>query len=661
VTQTTSSSTWLRAIFNRRMLTCIFTGFASGMPLFLLFQLVPAWLKNENVPLTVISIFALAQFPYTWKFLWAPVLDRYNIVPWLGRRRSWMLVTQIGLIASIAWLGQASVPLQGFPWQVFILATVIAFLSATQDIALDAFRREILPDAELGLGNAIHVNAYRIAGLVPGSLSLILADKMPWSWVFAITAAFMLPGLLMTLLVREPTVAVGTPRTLRAAVVEPFVEFFSRHGVQSALLVLLFIFLYKLGDSLCTALATPFYLDMGFSNTEIGIVAKNAGLWPSVIGGIVGGIWMIRLGINRALWLFGVVQIVSILGFVFLASVGPPFVAPKEHAKLPPDVFVQAVTRDAFASVCANRAVLADSERNARILVDNALRRYFDFNRITRLTLGHDWKDASEEQKKRLTDAFHAQLVRDWAGSVFQHCDWDVEVNTLETEPAGAVVRTVLSRAGAQAITVDYSLEKRSNIKKKSPLASLIFFSSSEVEDQAASQDRDEHTWRVFDITLDGQSLTEHYGEIFTDTLKSTDLKGLIDGINEQVKTDFMALLALALVVAFEYLGVGLGTAAFVAFMARATHPAYVATQLALFTSLMAVPRTLVNASAGWLVENMGGWFNFFWLCFFLAVPGMLLLFKVAPWKQESEHRDQESESPVPQADQRCRADQSPR
>mgnify|MGYP000010402666 FL=1 len=416
------------ALLNRRMLVCVFTGFASGLPLYLLLNLVPAWLKTEGLSLRAIGAFALIQFPYTWKFLWAPLLDRWGILPWLGRRRSWMLVSQIGLVAAIAWLGQLS-PAENLPVVIALTAT-LAFLSATQDIALDAFRREILPDEELGLGNAIHVNAYRIAGLVPGSLSLILADHLPWSQVFAITAAFMLPGLLMTLKVAEPLAARGSPRTLRDAVIEPFREFFGRHGVRSALLVLAFLFFYKLGDSLCTALATPFYLDMGYSKTEIGIIAKNAGLWPMVIGGILGGVWMIRLGINRALWLFGVVQMVTILGFVWMAWLGP-----------------------------------------------------------------------------------------------------------------GA------SDAGRLAV--------------------------------------------------------------------------------------------LASVIAGEAVGAGLGTTAFVAFMARTTHPAYTATQLALFTSLMAVPRTFINATAGWLVEGMG-WYTFFWLCFFLAVPGMLLLLKVAPW-----HEQGESTSPV--------------
>ena len=305
-------------LFTRRMLICVFTGFSSGLPLYLLLNLVPAWLRTEHIDLKVIGAFALIQFPYTWKFLWSPLLDRYA-VPALGRRRGWMLLTQIALLAVIASLG-------GFSPQndlsiIVLLATLLAFLSATQDIVLDAYRRELLADNELGLGNAVHVNAYRIAGLIPGSLSLILADILAWDMVFIITALFMLPGMAMTLLVQEPHRATP-PKTLREAVVEPFHEFITRHGWQSALLILAFLFFYKLGDSLCTALATPFYLDMGFSKSQIGLIAKNAGLWPAVVGALLGGIWMLKLGINRALWLFGVVQVVSIFGFYWLSTLG---------------------------------------------------------------------------------------------------------------------------------------------------------------------------------------------------------------------------------------------------------------------------------------------------------------------------------------------------
>jgi PAT family beta-lactamase induction signal transducer AmpG len=319
------TSDFKNALLNKRMLICIFTGFSSGLPLYILISLLPAWLRSENVDLKSIGLFALIQLPFTWKFLWAPLFDRYALP--MGRRRGWLLVTQIALLGSIPAFGLLHPQLN--LWTIAYLAATVAFFSASQDIVLDAYRRELLPDIELGLGNAVHVNAYKIAGLIPGSLSLILADHLPWNAVFLITALFMLPGLAMTLLVSEPKLAPGAPRTLRQAVVEPFHEFITRNGWKSAGLVLAFIFFYKLGDSMATALATPFYLDMGFSKTEIGLVAKNAGLWPSVIGGLLGGTWMIKLGINRALWLFGVVQVVSIFGFAWLASVG-------HHAEITP-------------------------------------------------------------------------------------------------------------------------------------------------------------------------------------------------------------------------------------------------------------------------------------------------------------------------------------
>jgi len=279
---------------------------------------------------------------------------------------------------------------------------------------LDAYRRELLSEAELGLGSSIHVNAYRVAGLVPGALALWLADWMPWHWVFLVVAAFMLISVVMTLSIDELSDQHQHPRTLREAVVEPFHEFFTRHGVRSALMILAFMFLYKLGDNMATALSTPFYIDLGFTLSEIAVVAKNASLWPAVIGGMLGGLWMLKIGINRALWIFGVVQILSILGFFWLSTLG------------------------------AN-------------------------------------------------------------------------------------------------------------------------------------------------------------------------------------------IYALAAVLCFEYLGVGLGTAALVAYVARAAHPAYLATQLALLTALTALPRTFANAATGVMVESMG-WSTFYLVCFALALPGMLMLIRVAPW-----------------------------
>src|ERR1700730_11124440 len=304
------------ALFNRRMLICIFTGFSSGLPLWLLINLLPAWLRSEQVDLTSIGLFALMQLPYTWKFLWSPLLDRYAL-PMLGRRRGWMLITQIALLLTM--------PLFGFLeprldlWTIALLAAIVAFFSASQDIVLDAYRRELLPDVELGMGNSIHVQAYRVSSLVPGALALILADHLAWRSVFVITALFMLPGIVNTMLVAEPKRSRNAPRTLKEAVVEPFHEFITRSGWHQAMLILGFIFLYNLGASMATALATPFYLDMGFTKSDIGLIAKNAGLWASVGGGLLGGLWMIRIGINRGLWLFGAVQLLSILGFPLLA------------------------------------------------------------------------------------------------------------------------------------------------------------------------------------------------------------------------------------------------------------------------------------------------------------------------------------------------------
>ncbi|MGI9211907.1 MAG: MFS transporter, partial [Methylococcaceae bacterium] len=274
----------------------------------------------------------------------------------------------------------------------------------------------------------IHVNAYKVAGLIPGSLSLILADHLSWTWVFWITGLFMLPGWLLTVLVREPLSETVAPPSLRQAVVEPFREFIGRAGGREAMLVLAFIFFYKLGDSMATSLATPFYMDLGYSKTQIGLIAKNAGLWPNLAGGFLGGLGLMRLGLRRALWVFGIIQALVIPGFAWLAGTPP--------------------------------------------------------------------------------DSVH-----------------------------------------------------------------------------------------------------------------------------------------LAWVIGSEAFGVGLGTSAFVAYIATLTHPAYAATQFALFTSLAATPRTLANALAGFLVEGGEmrwggvdvvqfagwGWQNFYWFCFVLALPGLLLLVRVAP------------------------------
>lgn len=419
-----------QAIFNKRMLICVFNGFSAGMPLFFIYHLIPAWLRSENIDLKTIGLFSLVGIPYTWKFIWSPLMDRY-VPPFLGRRRGWMLITQLCLLVSMAVMGLFD-PARNI-WLIAGLATAVAFFSASQDIVLDAYRRELLPDNELGLGNSMYVNGYRAAVFIPGGLGLILGDYLPWSLVFMVIAGFMLVGLIKTLLIDEALKTIAPPSTISQAVVQPFVEFFSRDGgVVQGLLLLAFLFLYKIGDNMATALATPFYLDIGFSKTIIGSMVKLINFWAMIVGSFVGGAVIFKIGINRSLWFFGFVQMISILGFALLAEVG---------------------------------------------------------NNVT----------------------------------------------------------------------------------------------------------------------------------------------------------------LLGFVIAFEYLGVGLGTAALVAFMARATSMNFSATQFALFSSLIALPRTFANATTGFLIEGVGysdgfyytllgqwegmGYTNFFLFCALCAIPGMVLLKWVAPWQ----------------------------
>ena len=308
------------AILNRRMLICIFNGFTAGLPIYVLVQLVPAWLRSEGVDLKTIGFFGLILMPYSFKYLWAPFLDRY-VPPFLGRRRGWMIIAQLVILATVMVMGFFS-PTDDINIIIY-LGIAVAFFSATQDIVLDAYRRELLADNELGIGNSFYANAYRVAGFVPGGLGLILSDYIPWSIVFVVISLFMLVGIVHSLVIKEIDTDIDVPKTLKEAVVEPFKEFFLRDGFKSGLLILLFIFLYKFGDVVATALITPFYIDVGFSNAVIGSVAKVAGVWSMMVGGVLGGLLMLKIGINKSLWVFGFVQMASILGFAVLNEMGP--------------------------------------------------------------------------------------------------------------------------------------------------------------------------------------------------------------------------------------------------------------------------------------------------------------------------------------------------
>jgi PAT family beta-lactamase induction signal transducer AmpG len=305
-----------KVIFSRRMVVSFIMGFASGLPLLLTISVLQAWMKEEGVDLTVIGLFALVGLPYTLKFLWAPVMDRFTL-PFLGRRRGWLLIAQLALICAIAGLGMTN-PGKS-PWMVAVAAFFVTFFSASQDIVVDAYRREDLADEELGLGSSFYVNGYRVGMLLASGGGLIMADFIHFSRVYLIMAACLLPGVLTTLLTPEPEALMGTPKTMTDAVFTPLVEYFSRNG---AIWILAFILLYKIGDTMASAMTTPFYLDIGFSKTEIGAVVKLFGFWATIIGGLAGGLFMLRLGINRSLWIFGFFQALSTAGFALLAKIG---------------------------------------------------------------------------------------------------------------------------------------------------------------------------------------------------------------------------------------------------------------------------------------------------------------------------------------------------
>lgn len=298
------------------MLAAFIMGFSGGLPLLLTISLLQAWMTREGIDLTVIGLMALVGLPYTLKFLWAPILDRFEM-PYFGRRRGWLLAAQVLLMLSIVGLGSVS-PAQN-PWAVAFAALCVTFFSASQDIVIDAYRREDLADEELGLGSSLYVSGYRIGMWVAAGGGFILADLMPFSMVYLIMACCMLPGIITTVLTPEPMAPYGVPGSMKEAVVDPFLEYFSRRG---ALWILAFVLLYKIGDTMASAMTTPFYLDLGFSMTEIGTIVKTFGVGAIIGGGLVGGVIMLRLGINRSLWVFGVLQAVSTAGFVVLSQIG---------------------------------------------------------------------------------------------------------------------------------------------------------------------------------------------------------------------------------------------------------------------------------------------------------------------------------------------------
>ena len=306
----------LNVIFSRRMLVSFLMGFSGGLPLLLTWGVLQAWMTEKGVDLTWIGMISLVQIPYTWKFLWAPLLDRF-VPPFLGRRRGWLLIAQVALMFAIMGLGYSD-PVKNTGLMI-VAAVMVAFFSATQDIVIDAYRREDLPDEELGLGSSMYVYGYRLGMLLASGGGLILADHMSFTQVYFLMSLCMLPGILTTLMTPEPEAVAGTPRTLKEAVIDPFIDYFSRN---SAIWILVFILLYKIGDTMASGITMPFYLETGFTKTEIGTVVKFFGTAATLVGAFLGGVLLLKLGINRGLWIFGFLQALSTAGFAILARIG---------------------------------------------------------------------------------------------------------------------------------------------------------------------------------------------------------------------------------------------------------------------------------------------------------------------------------------------------
>ncbi len=304
------------ALMNRRLAVMLPLGFASGLPLALTAGTLQAWLTMEGVDLKTIGIFTLVGLPYTLKFLWAPVMDRF-VPPWFGRRRGWMLLTQ--LCVAIGLVLMAMTNPRAHPDWLAAYALLVAILSASLDIVFDAYRTDTLQSNERGFGAAVWVNGYRVALLVAGAGALVLADYVGWQMTYLTMAAVMLAGLVTIVMSPEPTRVAEAPKSLGEALGAPLKEFFSRPRALGFLAVIVF---YKLGDAFASSLQTAFLIGgIGFSATEVGAV-KGVGILATLLGALVGGIMMTRSGLFQSLLAFGVLQAVSNMGFVVLAVVG---------------------------------------------------------------------------------------------------------------------------------------------------------------------------------------------------------------------------------------------------------------------------------------------------------------------------------------------------
>jgi PAT family beta-lactamase induction signal transducer AmpG len=308
--------------FSKKMLITFFLGFSSGLPFLLISGTLKIWMARENVDISTIGYFSWVGISYSLKFIWAPILDHFTLFA-IGRRRSWMLVTQILLMISIAFLGSLN-PRDSLDVMA-VICVITGFFSATQDIAIDAYRREYLTDEELALGSGMNQYGYRVAMLVSNGLGLALVGSsfinLDWHQLYYFMASLMLIGIGFTLWSPEPEVTgIHGTMSFKDNVLNPFKEFLKR---DKAVIILLFVFLFKLGDAMSGAMLSPFYVQMGYTNEDIALIAKTFGLSAALIGLFIGGVIVYALGVFRSLWIFGIMQALSTGLFAMITFTGP--------------------------------------------------------------------------------------------------------------------------------------------------------------------------------------------------------------------------------------------------------------------------------------------------------------------------------------------------
>ncbi len=305
----------------RKMLALLLLGFSAGLPSLMVGAVLQTWLTGAGVDVSTIGYFSLVGLPYAAKPLWAPLIDRYAL-PWAGRRRSWLFITQGALLIAIAVLAMQD-PRLAMPG--FIAAAVmVAFCSASQDIVVDAYRADVLTAQEVGAGSACYVTGFRIAAVLGMWLPLVLATHISWSSTYLAMTVFLAVGLIGTLLAEEPPAPTNPPSSFADSVTLPFVDFVARRGLSSTIAVLAFVILYKLGDQLLANVSMPFLLkQMQFKQGVVAGIQSGVGLAAAIAGTVTGGAILARIGTNRSLWIFGVLQAGSNVGYWMLAKVGP--------------------------------------------------------------------------------------------------------------------------------------------------------------------------------------------------------------------------------------------------------------------------------------------------------------------------------------------------